>query len=102
MVELTSLLQICDLFFNPDGVSIGEWFRVSDQSINNRLVSVKYHDHATKQQTVAIWSVSKFIIAPCTKLNEGIAMSEDQSLTEIAEKLIGDRTTGLSYSKLVV
>lgn len=46
MLELTSLLLDDDLFIHPDGISIGECLRVSDQSIEYRLVSVKHHNDA--------------------------------------------------------
>lgn len=41
VVELTSLLFVGNFLFNPHGTSIGECFRVSGQSIGNRLESVK-------------------------------------------------------------
>src|SRR6218665_913537 len=50
VVELTSLLFVGNFLFNPNGIFIGECLRISDQGIENRLVSVKHQDHAARQQ----------------------------------------------------
>ena len=78
VVELTSLLSVGNFLFNPEGTSTGECLRVSHQSIEYRIVSVKYQDHAARQQTAQDTTPQRI-------------MNKVERMHKIVELLIGDR-----------